>query len=283
MVKKAIKVRNLCKTLGKKKILENINFDIYEGEIVGIIGRNCSCRSTLLKVMMGIYKIDKGDIFYYGVSLRNNFEEAMSNICTLAEMPHINKKANENNKIDLFKSMFKNIDEIRLNEIYKIFEMENHLGKKYKTYPAYIQKRLDKVTYEDNKKILILDNPIDGLEPYGISKLIKKLKSLKNTTILVSSNKLGDLDNFCDKIIFLNDGKIDNIKVNARKDRKDVIFEVDDYSKARLLLNDYCINEELEVYETDEKISDLNRELIFNNINVYRIYENNFKFNKLSK
>ena len=52
------------------------------------------------------------------------------------------------------------------------------------------------------------------------------------------------------------------------------MFEVDDFSKAKLLLNDYCINEELEVYESDETISKLNRELILNNINVYRIYEN---------
>ena len=57
--------------------------------------------------------------------------------------------------------------------------------------------------------------------------------------------------------------------------KKNVIFEVDDYSRARMLLNNYCINEELEVYESDEKISELNRELVLNNINVYRIVEHN--------
>ena len=78
------------------------------------------------------------------------------------------------------------------------------------------------------------------------------------------------------EIIFINDGKIVSIKCNDNSVKKrNVIFEVDDYSRARMLLNNYCINEELEVYESDEKISELNRELVLNNINVYRIVEHN--------
>ena len=64
-----------------------------------------------------------------------------------------------------------------------------------------------------------------------------------------------------------------NVYINIFIKKKNVMFEVDDYSKAKLLLKNYCINEELEVYESDEIISRLNQELIFNNIKVYRIYE----------
>ena len=85
---------------------------------------------------------------------------------------------------------------------------------------------------------------------------------------------LNEIESICDKIIFINDGQVVDIKqANKESKKKNIMFEVDDFSKAKLLLNNYCINEELEVYESDEVISLLNKELIMNNINVYRIYE----------
>ena len=98
---------------------------------------------------------------------------------------------------------------------------------------------------------------------------------MKDTTIIISSHALSDIETICDKIIFINDGKIVDIKMLKNEDeKKNILFEVDDYSKAKLLLNEYCINDNLEVYETDSVISKLNKRLILNDINVYRITEN---------
>ena len=97
---------------------------------------------------------------------------------------------------------------------------------------------------------------------------------MKDTTIVISSHLLSEIEHLCDKIIFINNGEVINIKqIDKTIKKKNVMFEVDDYSKAKILLNDYCINDNLEFYETDEMISRINKELIFNNINVYRIYE----------
>ncbi len=85
---------------------------------------------------------------------------------------------------------------------------------------------------------------------------------------------LSEIESLCDKVIFINNGQIIDVKsIDKNVKKKNILFEVDDFSKAKLLLSNYCINEELEVYESDATISRLNRELIFNNINVYRIYE----------
>ncbi len=85
---------------------------------------------------------------------------------------------------------------------------------------------------------------------------------------------LSEIESLCDKVIFINNGQIIDVKsIDKNVKKKNILFEVDDFSKAKLLLKNYCINEELEVYESDSTISMLNRELIFNNINVYRIYE----------
>ena len=86
---------------------------------------------------------------------------------------------------------------------------------------------------------------------------------------------LSEIEDLCDKIIFINKGSIINIKHKDDKvSKRNVIFEVDDYTKAKLLLQDYSINDGLEVYESDDTISSLNKNLILNNVNVYRIYEN---------
>ncbi|MDY6071395.1 MAG: ABC transporter ATP-binding protein [Bacilli bacterium] len=273
-MKRVIKVRNISKTINKKKILDNINFDIYEGEIVGLVGKNGAGKSTLLKIMTGLYSYDEGEIYYYNYNLKTDYEKAMSIVGTLIENPDMYSNLTGKKNLELFKSMFKGIDEATVEEIVRIVEMEKYLGKKFKTYSLGMKERLGIASSLINKpKILILDEPTNGLDREGIKKIMKMLKELKDTTIIISSHMLNDIEELCNKIIFINDGKIDSIKIKQNDNKKNVFFEVDDFSKARLIIKDYCINENLEVYESDDTISLINKELVLNDINVYRISE----------
>ena len=92
----------------------------------------------------------------------------------------------------------------------------------------------------------------------------------KTTDIITKLLRKNGIEN---EIIFINDGKSDSIKIKQNDNKKNIIFEVDDFSKARLIIKDYCVNENLEVYETDDTVSLINKELVLNNINVYRISE----------
>ncbi|MBR2137685.1 MAG: ABC transporter ATP-binding protein [Bacilli bacterium] len=274
-MKKSVSVRNISKRIKNRKVLDNISFDLYEGEIVGLVGANGAGKSTLLKIMTGLYSYDEGEIYYYDLNLKHDFEKAMSIVGTLIENPDLYGNLSGNANLKIFKKMFKNIDESTIEEIVKIVEMEKYLGKKFKTYSLGMKERLAIANALVNKpKILILDEPTNGLDPIGIKKIMKMISDLKDTTVIISSHMLSEIENICDKIIFINNGQIVDIK-NIEKGirKKNIMFEVDDFSKARLLIKDYCINEELEVYETDEVISKLNKELIMNNINVYRISE----------
>ena len=273
-MKRVIKVRNISKTINKKKILDNINFDIYEGEIVGLVGKNGAGKSTLLKIMTGLYSYDEGEREYYNYNLKTDYEKAMSIVGTLIENPDMYGNLTGKKNLELFKSMFKGIDEGTVEEIVRIVEMEKYLGKKFKTYSLGMKERLGIASSLINKpKILILDEPTNGLDREGIKKIMKMLKELKDTTIIISSHMLNDIEELCNKIIFINDGKIDSIKIKQNDKKKNIVFEVDDFSKARLIIKDYCINENLEVYESDDTISLINKELVLNNINVYRISE----------
>lgn len=274
-MEKSIRVRNLNKRINGKDILKNISFDIYEGEIVGLVGKNGAGKSTLLKVMTGLYSIDSGDIYYYDYNLNNEFEKAMSIVGNMIETPDLYKNLSGGKNMEIFKSMFKNISDDTISEIVKLVEMEKYLGRKFKTYSLGMKERLGIAQSLLNKpKILILDEPTNGLDPVGMRKVFEILKNMKDTTILISSHMLSEIESLCDKVIFINDGEVVDVKeIDKSSSKKNVMFEVDDFSKAKLLLGDYCINEELEVYESDSTISRLNKELIFNNINVYRIYD----------
>lgn len=275
-MKKAIKVRNVSKEINGRKILDNINFDIYEGEIVGLVGPNGAGKSTLLKIMSGLYPNDEGLVEYYSIDLKHNYEKAMSLVGTLIESPDLYKNLSGFDNLELFKSMFKDVDEKRIKEIVEIVEMEKHLGKKFKTYSLGMKERLGIAASLINKpKILILDEPTNGLDPIGVKNVMNLLKEMKGTTILISSHLLSEIEQLCDRVIFINSGKIVSIKIlDKSSDKKNVTFEVNDFSKAKLLLYNYCINDNLEVCETDETISKLTEKLVFNNIKVYRIYEN---------
>lgn len=273
-MKKAIKIRNISKTIGRKKILDNISFDIYENEIVGLVGKNGAGKSTLLKIMTGLYSYDEGEIYYYNYNLKTDYEKAMSIVGTLIENPDMYGNLSGKKNLELFKSMFKGIDEGTIEEIVRIVEMEKYLGKKFKTYSLGMKERLGIASSLINKpKILILDEPTNGLDREGVKNIMKMLKDLKDTTIIISSHMLSDIEELCNKIIFINDGKIDSVKIKQNDNKKNIIFEVDDFSKARLIIKDYCVNENLEVYETDDTVSLINKELVLNNINVYRISE----------
>ena len=276
---KAVSVRNINKSINGKEILHDISFDIYEGEIVGLVGPNGAGKSTLLKIMTGLYSYEKGEVSYYNYDLKKDFEKAMSIIGTLIEYPELYNNLSGKKNLEIFKTMFKNVDEETVEEIVKIVEMEKYLGKKFKTYSLGMKERLGIATSLINKpKILILDEPTNGLDPVGVKKIMNMLKNMKDTTIIISSHMLSEIENLCDKIIFINNGtivNIKNIKNRSINEKRLVSFVVDDYSKAKILLNKYSVNEDLEIYANDKTISNINKELIFNNINVYRILDKN--------
>ena len=257
-MKKSITVRNVSKSFNGKKLLAG--------------------KSTLLKIMTGLYKMDEGEILYYNYDLNHDFEKAMSIVGTIIETPDMYESLTGKKNLKLFKTMLKGVDEGTIEEIVKILEMEKYLGKKFKTYSLGMKERLAIASSLINKpKILILDEPTNGLDTEGIKKIMDTLKELKDTTIIISSHMLNEIEELCNKIIFINNGKIQKIKIKENNNKRNVKFEVDDYTKAKLLLNKYCINESLEVYESDETISKLNKRLVQNDINVYRISEKNNK------
>ncbi len=271
----SIEVKNVTKVINGKKILDNINFNVNRGSVVGLVGPNGAGKSTLLKIMTGLYTLDVGEVMYEGVSLKNNFENAIKNVGSIIENPDMYKNLSGKSNLDLFRVMFRGISEETVRGIVQIVDLEKSIGKKFKTYSLGMKERLGIASsLLGNPKILILDEPTNGLDPIGIKNLRNLIKSLKGVTVIISSHLLSEIEAICDEVIFINNGTIIERKnlINT-SNKKYVEFEVDDYSKARFVVSDFCIGESLSVYASDEEISSINKDLIMHNIKVYRITE----------
>lgn len=273
----AVEVKNISKKINGKEILKNITFNIEKNKVVGIVGQNGAGKSTLLKVMTGLYKMDKGEILYNGISLKKNYENAIKNVGSVIENPDMYRNLTGYDNLEIFKSMFKGVDENVVKEIVKIVNIEKNLGKKFKTYSLGMKERLGLASALINKpEILILDEPTNGLDPKGIKELREFIKSLNDTTVIISSHMLYEIEAVCDEVLFIKNGEIISKKeLNKSETKKYIEFEVDNYSKAKLILDNYVVCEELKFYASDEEIGNINKDFILNGINVYRITEIN--------
>ena len=272
----SVRVEHISKVIGNKKIIDDISFNLKRGSVVGIVGPNGAGKSTLLKIMTGLYSIDSGDVYYNNISLKNDFENSIKNVGCLIESPDLYDNLSGLDNLLLFKRMFNDITDDRLDDIIDIVNLRGNIGKKFKTYSLGMKERLGIASALLNSPdILILDEPTNGLDPIGIKEFRNLIKSLDDTTVIISSHLLSEIENICDEVLFIDNGKIIERKDLTNENKKYIEFEVDDYPKARLLIGEYCINEQLCLYANDEQVSSINKYLVNNNIKVYGINKKN--------
>ncbi|MCM1370519.1 MAG: ABC transporter ATP-binding protein [Clostridium sp.] len=208
---KVLEVNNLTKVIKKKIILNNLSFCINEGEIVGIVGPNGAGKSTLIKTMLGLYSITLGDIKICGKSIRYEHNEAIKNIGCIIENPDMYMDLSGSKNLKIY-SLIKNVDDKEYkDELVKKLKLKNRIDDKIKTYSLGMRQRLGIIQALINKpKILILDEPTNGLDPIGIRELRELILELKESgmTIIISSHILSEIEKICDKFIMLNDGNL---------------------------------------------------------------------------
>jgi len=209
---KVLEVNNLSKSFGKRKVLDNINFNIYEGDIVGIIGPNGAGKTTLIKTILSLYKCDTGSIKICDYDIKKNLEEALSKTGSIIENPDMYLNISGKKNIEVI-SLINNIkDKDYIEEIIKFVGLEDRITDKVKKYSLGMKQRLGiACALIKRPKLLILDEPTNGLDPKGIKELRKMLKTIsekENMSILISSHILSEVENICDRVLIINEGKI---------------------------------------------------------------------------
>ncbi len=213
-------VSDLTKEYKTKKVVNNVSFTLFPGQIFGFVGPNGAGKSTTIKMITGLIPITSGDVRILGYSITNSFKHAIKHIGAVVEMPQLYPYLSGLKNLKLYAGFYGKDALKRIPEIIKLVGMENRIKDKVSTYSLGMKQRLGIAQALLNKpKLLILDEPTNGLDPNGILEMRNILKSLaekENITIFISSHNLAELEHICDIIGLINDGKMIEYKSMAQ-------------------------------------------------------------------
>ena len=211
-----LKLSNVNKTIGKKKIIDNISFEVKEGEIFGFLGPNGAGKTTTIKMIMGFLSMDSGEIYINGTSIKKDYEKAMSNLGGIVENPEMYNSLSGLTNLQMYARLHDGVTKERINEVVALVGMENRIKEKVKKYSLGMKQRCGLAQAILHKpKVLILDEPTNGLDPAGIRELrdiLKKLAYEDKITVFVSSHLLAEMELMCDRVAIINNGKILGVK-----------------------------------------------------------------------
>lgn len=275
-----LKVEKLCKKIGKKEILKDVSFEINEGDILAFIGPNGAGKTTTIKCILGLQRISSGKVLIHGFDIRKDFVDAMSLVGCLVEEPdaYMYLSGMENLKIQA--RMYKNVLMDDITRVVELVGLETRIHDKVNKYSLGMRQRLGiAIALLHSPKLLILDEPTNGLDPEGIKDLRVLLKRLAKSEvgILISSHNLSELECFCNRVCILSKGEI--IEESSIEEIKSInenkyILKVDDSRKCEkwLLENDKIIDEQyLEVIRDEDEIALFIRNLVMNDIRIFEV------------
>ncbi|MBE7076831.1 MAG: ABC transporter ATP-binding protein [Clostridiales bacterium] len=212
-------VENLTKYYGKKAVVNNVSFSLYPGQIFGFVGPNGAGKSTAIKMITGLISISSGKAKIDGYNIEKAYEKAISKVGAVVEMPRFYEYMSGLDNLKLFSKFYGKQAEKRIPSIVSLVGLENRIREKVSTYSLGMKQRLGIAgALLNNPKLLILDEPTNGLDPNGIVEMRNILKALakkENITIIVSSHNLAELEQTCDLIGLINTGKMIEYKTMA--------------------------------------------------------------------
>lgn len=211
-MKSKVSIRNVCKKFDNKVILEHVNFEVPNNQIVGIIGRNGSGKTVLLKIICGLYIPTSGQVKIDGKIIDS---DRPNNISALIDTGFLNNETGLKN-LKILSSLTNNIN---LNDIYKVMEvvgLNPNNKTKYKNYSTGMKQRLKFAQILlDNNNLLILDEPFNGIDKETVKLFRTIILDLKNEgkTVLITSHYQEDINLLCDIVYEMDAGKLKRLEV----------------------------------------------------------------------
>lgn len=211
MANTVLELKNVSKSFGKRKVINDISLEVKEGEIYGFLGPNGSGKTTTIKMILRLIDLDSGTITVNGYDTKKQFEKAMECIGAIVENPDMYKYMTGLENLKLH-ARIRNVDEKRIDEVLELVELKDRARDKVGKYSLGMKQRLGlALTLLHKPKVLILDEPTNGLDPAGIKKLrdiLKEIAHKEDVAVFVSSHILSEMQLMCDKVAVLDNGKI---------------------------------------------------------------------------
>ena len=257
MAKTVLELKNVNKSFGKRKVIDNISLDVKEGEIYGFLGPNGSGKTTTIKMILRLIDSDSGEIKVNGFDTKRQFEKAMECIGAIVENPDMYKYMSGIDNLKLH-ARIRNIDEKRIDEVLEMVKLKGREKDKVGKYSLGMKQRLGlALTLLHKPKVLILDEPTNGLDPAGIKKLrdiLKEIAHKEGVAVFVSSHILSEMQLMCDKVAVIDSGKVVKIEEITKQEEKieTVEIKVKKLEKAVQIIKEKFNN--LEVKQSDNSI-----------------------------
>lgn len=295
-----LQTNNLTKKYKDFVALDNATITIHKGDIYGLIGRNGAGKTTLMKTITTLTNKIGGSFSLFGSE--EELTESKRRIGCLIESPAFfdNLTAYQNLK---YYSIQKGIvDEKQIDKVLKTVDLYKERNKKFKKFSLGMKQRLGiAFAILDNPDFIILDEPINGLDPIGIKEIrdtLKRLNEEEKITILISSHILSELYLIANHFCFIDKGRI--IKDVSKEEldlecSKCIVIRTKDVKKATVVLEkelsttNYKVidNTEIRLYDYLENSAKVNKTLLSNDIEIMGIYESGISledyFNSLIK
>ncbi len=239
MVDYVIETNNLSKIYYKNKVVNSVDMHVEKGKIYGLLGKNGAGKTTTMCMLLNLTYPSEGDIFLFGKNVNNHSNEIYSNIGSIIETPGFYENLTAFENLKIISKIRGDFNPHNINSVLQMVNLDNDKSKKFKDFSLGMKQRLGiAAAIMHSPELLILDEPINGLDPFGIKEirtLLKRLSHEFGITILISSHILSEIENIADVIGFMDNGilieEISKEELYTRLD-KFVEFEVSDIDLA---------------------------------------------------
>ena len=285
-----LKIDKLNKTLGKRHILHDISFEAHAGEVFGFLGPNGAGKTTTIKCAVGLISIDDGTVEICGHNVNKEFEAAMSNVGGIVENPEMYKYLTARQNLEQYARMRDGVTPERIDKVVELVGLSNRMNEKIVKYSLGMRQRIGVAqALLHNPKLLILDEPTNGLDPAGIKELrdiLKRLAHEEGVCVIVSSHLMSEMELMCDRVGIIANGKmlgvytLEEMISSSNGETTDYIIKCSDVNKAFELIDiegveKNIVNEELEIIVPNDRahelISAVNKTIVTNDIGLYEV------------
>lgn len=209
--KTVLRISNLSKSFKKKKVVNNINLTVEQGDVFGFLGPNGAGKTTTIRMILGLIKSNNGNVEINGYDIKENFSQAIEHVGAVVESPKFYEYLTGYDNLKLIANLHKNTPVERINEVLELVGMTKRAKDKVKTYSLGMKQRLGIARALLNKpNFIILDEPTNGLDPQGmieVRELIIKLASKEKITFFISTHLLHEVEQMCNKVAIINNGE----------------------------------------------------------------------------
>lgn len=261
MVDYIIETRNLTKRFGRQTAVNSLDMKIEKGKIYGLLGKNGAGKTTTMCMLLNLSKPTNGEIFFFGKHYKQDPYDVYSKIGSIIETPGFYENLSAFDNLKVFAKLRGDYNKEDIEKALEIVSLTHAKDKKFKNFSLGMKQRLGiAAAIMHNPEILILDEPINGLDPMGIKeirKLLKDLSEVYGTTILISSHILSEIEAIADVIGVMDGGLlIEEVSMNQLHEKlnKHVKFEVSDIDLACKILEKLTLKENIDFSVNENNI-----------------------------